>query len=125
MEAVIHTTFKDLAPMITRKRLVLEGLMKRQFTNPEINKYMIQLSSVMNMTIVTNPVFSYDKDYGTSAYMCWKESGMHVYTWKKNDDRPDFISIDIYTCKDFNIEDVLECTVTTFKDLFLELTWRE
>ena len=43
MEAVIHTTFKDLAPMITRKRLVLEGLMKRQFTTPEINKYMIQL----------------------------------------------------------------------------------
>ena len=31
---------------------------------------------------------------------------MHVYTWKETDDRPNFISIDIYTCKEFDLEKV-------------------
>ena len=60
--------------------------------------------------------------YGLSSYMCWKESGMHIYTWEKNEDRPNFFSIDIYTCKDFDIESVLKFTYSSFP--IQELTWK-
>ena len=69
--------------------------------------------------------FGLYEDYGFSAYMCWKESGMHVYTWTKTDDRPFFFSIDIYTCKDFDIKDVINFTSKSFEDVITNLTWRE
>merc|ERR1711991_522639 len=59
------------------------------------------------MTIVSMPISNYLEGYGYSAYMTWKESGMHVYTWNKTETRPNFMSIDIYTCKNFVNEDVI------------------
>ena len=82
-----------------------------------------QLSKIMDMTIVSKPVFNYDEKYGLSSYMCWKESGMHIYTWTKTDQRPDFFSIDIYTCKDFTIEDVINHTLKSFPTE--SLTWKK
>ena len=67
----------------------------------------------------------YDEKYGLSSYMCWKESGMHIYTWDKILDfsSTSFFSIDIYTCKNFNINDVINFTSTSFS--IKELTWKE
>jgi len=121
----IHVHFKDLAPNIVRRRLVIEGVTTESLPVDQITKYMIDLSTVMNMTIVSQPTTNYDEDYGFSAYMCWKESGMHVYTWTKTDDRPNFFSIDIYTCKDFNITDVINFTTKSFENVLTEVTWRE
>ena len=90
------SNFVDLAPTIIRRRLVIECLYQDNITKNEICQYMNNLSSVMKMTIVTPPTTQSDPAYGISAYMCWKESGMHVYTWTANENRPNFISIDIY-----------------------------
>ena len=122
---IIHVPFKDLAPNIIRRRLVIEGITTELLSVEQITKYMIDLSTIMNMTIVTEPLTKYVKEYGFSAYMCWKESGMHVYTWTKTEDRPCFFSIDIYTCKDFDIKDVINFTSKSFEDVITELTWRE
>ena len=119
----IHDQYIDLASNIIRRRLVIEGISEETFTEENMNKYMIQLSELMNMTIVSTPIFNYDEKYGLSSYMCWKESGMHIYTWVENDDRPNFFSIDIYTCKDFNIHTVIDFTSSSF--LIKELTWKE
>ena len=122
-----HENFVDLAPMIVRRRLVVECIHKSNFDEKKIYDYMVELSNVMNMTIVTMPVTNYVKEYGFSAYMSWKESGMHVYTWNKeeNNNRPNFMSIDIYTCKNFNIDDVINFTKNTFRDNITHITWRE
>ena len=103
-----HEEFVDLAPNIVRRRLVVECIHKNNFDEKKIYDYMVNLSKIMNMTIVTMPVTNYVQEYGFSAYMSWKESGMHVYTWNndQNNDRPNFMSIDIYTCKNFEIKDV-------------------
>ena len=122
---IIHVPFKDLAPNIVRRRLVIEGITTELLSVERITKYMTELSDVMKMTIVSEPTTNYDEDYGFSAYMCWKESGMHVYTWTKTDDRPCFFSIDIYTCKDFDIKDVINFTTNSFEDVITDLTWRE
>ena len=119
-----YDEFVDLAPMIIRRRLVIEGTLSELPDQNKINDYMIELSIVMNMTIVSSPKFNYEEDYGLAAYMCWKESGMHVYTWKNNETRPNFLSIDIYTCKDFDRTSVIEFTKNTFHTL-QKITWRE
>ena len=86
---------------------------------------MIKLSDVMNMTIVIPPVINNVEEYGYSAYMSWKESGMHVYTWDQTEKRPNFMSIDIYTCKDFIINDVIQFTKDFFKDNISIINWKE
>lgn len=122
-----HEEFVDLAPNIVRRRLVVECIHKNNFDEKKIYDYMVNLSKVMNMTIVTMPVTNYVQEYGFSAYMSWKESGMHVYTWNndENNDRPNFMSIDIYTCKNFVIKDVIDFTRLTFSDEITDITWRE
>ena len=120
-----YNQFIDLAPMITRRRLIVEATLDTLPSQETISEYMIELSNVMNMTIVSNPSFNYEEDYGLAAYMCWKESGMHVYTWKETDNRPNFVSIDIYTCKDFELKDVINFTKNRFGQTLREITWRE
>ena len=77
------------------------------------------------MTIVSPPTIQSVPDYGISAYVCWKESGMHIYNWTDNDSRPKFMSIDIYTCKNFEIEKVIEFTKKHFENNITHITWRE
>ena len=120
-----YNQFIDLAPMITRRRLIVEATLDTLPSQETISEYMIELSNVMNMTIVSKPSFNYEEDYGLAAYMCWKESGMHVYTWKETDNRPNFVSIDIYTCKDFELKDVINFTKNRFGQTLREITWRE
>ena len=117
--------FVDLAPTITRRRLVIECIHNQNFDEKKIYDYMVELSNVMDMTIVTMPTTNNVEDYGFSAYMSWKESGMHVYTWNETEERPNFMSIDIYTCKDFEIKDVIDFTRLTFSDEITDITWRE
>ena len=120
-----HSEFIDLAPNIVRRRLVIECIHKNNFNEQKIYDYMVQLSNVMNMTIVILPTINDVEEYGFSAYMSWKESGMHVYTWNKTDQRPNFMSIDIYTCKDFNVKDIINFTKNIFSNEITEITWRE
>ena len=117
--------FVDLAPNIIRKRLVIECIHNQNFDDSKIKEYMVALSNVMNMTIVSMPISNYLEGYGYSAYMTWKESGMHVYTWNKTETRPNFMSIDIYTCKNFVIEDVINFTKAFFKGNIETITWKE
>ena len=117
--------FVDLAPTITRRRLVIECIHNQNFDEKKIYDYMIELSNVMDMTIVTMPTTNNVEEYGFSAYMSWKESGMHVYTWNETEERPNFMSIDIYTCKDFSIPDVVHFTKNTFRENITMITWRE
>ena len=121
-----HKEFIDLAPTIVRRRLIIECIHKKnKIHEKKIYNYMVELSDIMNMTIVSLPVTNYVEEYGFSAYMSWKESGMHVYTWNENSERPHFMSIDIYTCKNFLIKDVIEFTKKSFNDEITEITWRE
>ena len=113
---------KDLAPDICRQRIVIEGTLHNPFKPEDMDRYCREMTKVLKMTFATAPFCNYDPDYGWCAYVHWKESGMHIYTWEKNEDRPNFFSIDIYTCKGFDIESVLKFTYSSFP--IQELTWK-
>ena len=114
---------KDLAPDIVRQRMVIEGLLKDPFGPLGMVSYCNQVTKVLNMTSVTSPICNYDPEYGWCAYTHWKESGMHIYSWGSR--KPPFFSIDIYTCRAFEEEDVVKFTRDFFNDNLIELSWKE
>jgi len=103
---------KDLAPDIVRQRMVIEGTLEHPFRGEEMTSYCEKITKVLDMTPVTSPMCNYDSRYGWCAYMHWKESGIHIYSWDAR--KPPFFSIDIYTCKAFGEKDVAVFT----KDFF-------
>jgi hypothetical protein len=97
----------DLAPEIYRQRLVVEGLVDRPIERHEIVEYLSQLSKVLDMITVLEPVTHESDLYGWAGWIHWETSGAHFYAW----DRPRlFFSVDMYTCKWFSNEEAVEFT---------------
>lgn len=101
----------DLAPEIYRQRLVVEGLVDRPIERHEIVEYLSQLSKVLDMITVLEPVTHESDLYGWAGWIHWETSGAHFYAW----DRPRlFFSVDIYTCKWFSNDQAVEFTRNFF-----------
>lgn len=115
--------WRDLAPNICRRRLVLEGTLNTPFTPEDMTAYCNLVTKVLDMTAVTAPICNHDPDYGWCSYMHWKESGMHIYAWDDHD--PPFFSIDIYTCKNFDVKEAVSFTKNFFGDNLKDLVWKE
>ena len=115
--------WKDLAPDIVRQRIIIEGTLHNPFEPEDMDKYCHEVTKVLNMTYVTAPICNYEPHYGWCAYMHWKESGLHIYSWDNGE--PKFFSIDMYTCKKFDPADALRYTEEFFGDNLIQLAWKE
>jgi len=101
----------DLAPEIHRQRAIIEGYPSRPITAPEIREYLRGLSNVLEMKALTEPVTHRSDKYGEAAWIHWETSGAHFYAW----DQPRlFFSVDIYTCKPFDVRDAVGYTTMVF-----------
>lgn len=104
--------YRDLAPMITRQRLVVEGYPTFVITDEHIKDYLSQLSVVTDMITLIEPVTHVSDLYGWAGWIHWETSGAHFYSWE----RPiSFFSVDIYTCKAFDPRKVVEFTENYFR----------
>ncbi|BFU44679.1 hypothetical protein KRMM14A1004_29160 [Krasilnikovia sp. MM14-A1004] len=104
--------FKDLAPSIHRQRLVVEGYPTFVITDEHIKEYLQKLSVVTDMITLIEPVTHISDLYGWAGWIHWETSGAHFYSWE----RPvQFFSVDIYTCKAFDPEAVVEFTREYFR----------
>ena len=66
----------------------------------------------LEMRALTEPVSHRSEKYGEAAWIHWETSGAHFYAW----DRPRlFFSVDIYTCKPFDIRDAVRYTTSFFE----------
>ena len=102
----------DLAPMILRRRLVIEGECRWPIVEDQIKRYLKKLSDVCEMNLLVEPVTHQSDRYGWAGWVHWENSGAHFYAW----DTPKlFFSVDIYTCKEFDIERACEFTRTFFQ----------
>ena len=87
---------RDLAPEIHRQRMVIEGYPRAPISAEEIENYLNQLSSALDMRTLREPVTNHSDTYGWAGWIHWETSGAHFYAWE----RPRlFFSVDIYTCK--------------------------
>ncbi|MAF25629.1 hypothetical protein CL634_08685 [bacterium] len=113
----------DLAPDICRQRMVIEGTLHNPFNPVDMTVYCKEISTVLDMTPVSNPKTSFTEEYGWCCFMHWKESGMHIYSWDNRS--PKFFSIDIYTCKSFDPQHVANYTEEFFGENLIKLTYKE
>ncbi len=101
----------DLAPMIYRQRLVIEGTCVTPITDSDIRRYLSELSDVCGMRTLIEPVTHKSDRYGWAGWIHWETSGAHFYAWET----PKlFFSVDIYTCKAFDPEVAIEFTRAFF-----------
>lgn len=100
VEVVTATTeWQDLAPAITRQRLVIEGTPREPIADGRIRRYLSELSSVCGMKPLMEPATHRSDTHGWAGWIHWENSGAHFYAW---DEPMLFFSVDIYTCKRFD-----------------------
>lgn len=105
-------TYRDLAPVIHRQRLVVEGRPSHVIDAAAIARYLEKLADVTDMVMLTGPVTHRSMQFGWAGWVHWETSGAHFYAW----DKPMlFFSVDIYTCKAFDPRLVVEFTQETFQ----------
>lgn len=108
---------KDLAPHITRQRLVIEGIVDDKISAEVLKNYLNQLSSQLEMKVLLPAISHKSEKYGESGWIHWETSGAHFYAW----DHPiKFFSVDIYTCKEFDVNNAVEFTRSFFNPSSLE-----
>ena len=101
----------DLAPMIHRQRLVIEGRPPDPIDSAAISDYLVVLGAELGMTVLTEPVTHRSEAYGWAGWVHWETSGAHFYAW----DQPTrFFSVDIYTCKPFDPHHAVDFTSRFF-----------
>lgn len=101
---------KNLCKEIFRKRLIVEAKYTLDIDEKNINSFIDSISKKMGMTIIIGPIVkniaweinSIHKGYEWIAV--WAESWISVYTWNNFN----FMTIDIYSCKDFNELEVIK-----------------
>lgn len=116
---LVSIFMKDLEPKVFRQRLVIEGHFAIDADGETIRTYLNKLSKVLKMRIFAGP-FSWPPDKWTNpevelhelnAFVAWTESGCHVYAWRFCK----FFTADIYSCKEFDAEEVIKFTKDFFK----------
>lgn len=107
----------NLAPMIYRQRLVIEGTCPKPISDTEIKDYLKKLSDVTGMITLIDPVTHCSDLYGWAGWIHWETSGAHFYAWE----RPMlFFSVDLYTCKAFDAAEAVEFTRNYFNSEKIE-----
>ncbi|SEP10292.1 S-adenosylmethionine decarboxylase [Trujillonella endophytica] len=105
----------DLAPDILRQRLVVEGVPAAPVDDAQIRHYLSGLSREVDMVQLLEPVTHRSDLYGWAGWIHWETSGAHFYAWEQ----PRlFFSVDIYTCKAFEVD----AAVTFTRDFFAART---
>ena len=100
VEVVLATPdWRDLAPMIHRQRLVVEGTCGEPITDEGIRDYLSGLSAVCGMKPLMEPVTHRSDRHGWAGWIHWENSGAHFYAWEVP---MLFFSVDIYACKPFD-----------------------
>src|SRR5262245_31412482 len=110
-QALPNVDLPDLAPMIHRQRLVVEGVPERAIDDATIRGYLSALTHVCEMDLLMEPVTHRSDRYGWAGWVHWETSGAHFYAWE---DPLLFFSVDIYTCKPFEPADVVDFTRAYF-----------
>ena len=103
----VADTYVDLAPEIFRQRLVVEGTCLTPVTDVDIRDYLLALSGVAGMTVLAPPVTHRSDRFGWAGWIHWETSGAHFYGWEQP---RVFFSVDMYTCKAFDPDAVVQFT---------------
>jgi S-adenosylmethionine decarboxylase len=115
---------KDLAPNITRQRLLIEANYDRSLVEADVRAYLLDLAAKLNLRVYGDPIIhspsgeGKEENQGYDAFVPLIDSGISLYIWTN----AKFLSVVLYTCKQFSVADALEFTRQFFKTTELEST---
>ncbi|MEK6898658.1 MAG: hypothetical protein AABW79_01005 [Nanoarchaeota archaeon] len=108
---------KNLAPDITRKRMLIEGFYDIQVNESVIKEFFTHLTNELSLRTYAQPIIHTATGQGSEAnsgYDCFVpliDSGIYIGIWTKQK----FISLVLYTCKYFDEEKANEITKKFWK----------
>lgn len=108
---------RDLCPEIIRQRLIIEWIIDYDISVDQIKEYLIRIGAITQMVVLTEPVTHRSDKYWRSGWIHWETSWAHFYAWEQP---KKFFSVDMYTCKQFEIEPVIKFTQEYFKTIDLD-----
>jgi hypothetical protein len=97
---------QNLAPTITRQRLLIEAIYDRLLSKNDIEIYLKELPKALGLRIYSDPVvyspagMGKEENQGYDGFVALIDSGISIYVWENNR----FLSVVIYTCKAFDAE---------------------
>ena len=114
---------KDLAPHLSRQRLIIEGIPSAAVGCQEVKDFLEGLSKEIGMKILV-PAQTHRTDFpkhhsGWSGWLHWVESGCFFHAW----DSPLFFAADLFSCKKFSAEKAVAFTKKFFRAK--EIAFRE
>jgi hypothetical protein len=130
MSELLQIGLRDLRPDIRRQRVIIEGLTETLVEPAQIRDYLTILADVTGMEIVNGPYTCQAHGYGYAGWVNWVTSGAHFYSYPRSRklpegfttkrlDLPALFSVDMYTCKPFEVDDAVAFTGDYFSALDL------
>ena len=108
---------KNLAPHITRQRLLIEGFYEIGVTRTIIKDYFKTITSSLGLKTYSKPIIhtpsgkGKEINQGYDAFVPLINSGIYLGAWTNKR----FLSVVIYTCKKFNPKKAIKVTKIFFK----------
>ncbi|MBN2479550.1 MAG: S-adenosylmethionine decarboxylase [Parachlamydiales bacterium] len=108
---------KNLAPHLTRQRLLIEGFFAIPVNKLSIKRFFTKICKELNLRMYGKPIiFSPEglgkkENQGYDAFVPLIDSGISLYVWSEEK----FLSCVIYTCKSFDQNKATKFTKSFFK----------
>ena len=108
---------RDLAPQILRQRHLIEGIYHREVDRELIVAFFDELLERLALrshaapTITDSAGIGKPHNQGFEAFLPLIDSGIALYTWRQ--DR--FLSLIVFTCKQFDAEEAVRVTERVFQ----------
>jgi len=113
---------KNLAPQITRQRLLLEGLYTTEITRDKVEEYLLGLAKHLDLRTYGTPIvhapdgMGKDENEGFDAFVPLIDSGISLYVWSSTR----FFAVVIFTCKAFSNDEATAYTREFFSTTQME-----
>jgi len=107
---------KNIAPGIFRKRLLIEGYYTVEVTEKTIKNFFSHITAELSLRTYGEPIvhatsgIGKELNQGYDAFVPLIDSGIYIGVWVNEK----FLSLIIYTCKDFDEKIALKKTKTFF-----------
>src|SRR3989344_2319018 len=107
---------KNLAPNITRQRLLIEGFYDIDVDKEIIEEYFNKITKVLGLRMYGKPIIfspggeGKKENQGYDAFVPLIDSGISVYVWSNKK----FVSIILFTCKGFTSKKAVKFTKNFF-----------
>jgi hypothetical protein len=107
---------RDLAPGITRQRLLLEGYCSTAIDESTIRRFFDELAATLELrtygeaTIFAPGGLGRDNNEGFDAFIPLIDSGISLYAWTSQR----FLAVVLFTCKSFDTDRAVTFTRESF-----------